>query len=94
MGDLGLEVRGWELVAAGVTPAQITAMEPAVQSVTRVDDGRCLISLPRSRPPERILSELIRGGARILALHPQHETLEEFFVRTIAGREAEREAAG
>ena len=94
MGDLGLEVRGWELVAAGVTPAQITAMEPAVQSVTRVDDGRCLIALPRSRPPERILSELIRGGARILALHPQHETLEEFFVRTIAGRAAEREAAG
>ena len=94
MADLGLEVRGWELVVAGVTPAQVTAMEPAVQRVTRVDDGRCLIALPRSRPPEPILGELIRAGARILALDPQHETLEEFFVRTVAGRDGRREAAG
>ena len=94
MADLGLRVRGWELVVAGVTPAQITAMEPALEGVARADDGRCVIALPRSRPPERILAELLRGGARILALGPQRETLEEFFVRTVAGRDAEREAAG
>ena len=94
LADLGLEVRGWELVVAGVTPAQVTALEPEVQRVTRVDDGRCLIALPRNRPPERLLSALIRGGARILALDPQHETLEEFFVRTVAGRETARHPAG
>ena len=94
MADLGLEVRGWELVVAGVTPAQVAAIEPGLEHVTRADDGRCVIALPRSRPPEPLLAALIRGGARILALDPRHETLEEFFVRTVAGREAEREAAG
>ena len=94
MADLGLEVRGWELVVAGVTPAQVAAIEPALERVTRAGDGRCVVALPRSRPPEPILAALIRGGARILALDPRHETLEEFFVRTVAGRDTEREAAG
>lgn len=90
--DLGLAVRGWELVVAGVVPAALADLEPA-QDVTGLGDGRCLITLPRSRPPEPILAELIRRGARIVSLDPQHETLEQFFVRTIAGREADREAA-
>ncbi len=94
MADLGLAVRGWELTVAGVTPAQVAALEPAVTGVTRTDDGRCVIALPHGRPPEPLLAELIRGGARILAVGPQRETLEEFFVRTVAGRAAEREAAG
>lgn len=91
--DLGLAVRGWELVVAGVVPAALADLEPALQDVTGLGDGRCLIMLPRSRPPEPILAELIRRGARIVSLDPQHETLEQFFVRTIAGREADREAA-
>ena len=94
MADLGLEVRGWELVVAGVTPAQVAVIEPALERVTRADDGRCTIALSRSRPPEPILAELIRAGARILALAPRRETLEEFFVRTVAGHEPERESAG
>ena len=81
--DLGLKIRGWELVVAGLTPARVAALEPTVESVTRVSDGRYVIELPAGRPPEQIVREFAGSGVQIISLHPRHETLEEFFVTQV-----------
>ena len=50
------------------------------------------VDLPAGRPPERIMPELVRRGARIVSLAPRRQTLEEFFVAHVAGRGAGRAA--
>ena len=81
--DLGLKVRGWELVVAGISQSRADALASTVDSITRVSDGRYVIELPLHRPPEQIVTELAGSGARILSLNPTHETLEEFFVHQV-----------
>jgi len=44
-----------------------------------------VIELPVERPPERIMQELMPGGARILSLNPMHESLEDFFLDRVEG---------
>ena len=87
--DLGLRVKGWELVVAGLTPARLQALESEVGVVTPVADGRYVVEIPAGRTPEPIVAELAQGGARIVSLNPHHETLEEFFVAHVGGQGAE-----
>ena len=81
--DLGLKVRGWELVVAGISQSRADALASTVDSITRVSDGRYVIELPLHRPPEQVVTELAGSGARILSLNSTHETLEEFFVHQV-----------
>ena len=81
--DLGLKILGWELVVASITPARAAALEPSVESVKRVADGRYIIELPAGRPPEQIVRKLAGSGVQIISLNPRHETLEEFFVTQV-----------
>lgn len=89
MGDLGLQVRGWELVIAGMTPARLRALDPDIRDVTQVADGRYVVELPADRPPEPVVTTLVQNGARIISLNPHHETLEEFFVTQVGRQDAE-----
>ena len=92
--DLGLKVRGWELVVTGISQTRADALTSMVERVTRVSDGRYVIELPLDRPPEQVVTELAAGGARILSLNPTHETLEEFFVHQVRlQREEQRVSA-
>ena len=50
--------------------------------------GRYALELPLEPPPERLLTELVAGGAHVVSLNPIRETLEDFFVA--AGRRARR----
>lgn len=90
--DLALEVRGWELVVAGIDASRAAALAPSVKAVTRVADGRYMIELPVDRPPEAIVAELAGSGARIISLTPHHETLEDFFVREVTAATGEPDA--
>ncbi len=87
--DLGLRVHGWELVVADITPGRLRTLDQAVETVTPVADGRYVLELPAGQPPEPVVADLARDGARIISLNPHHETLEEFFVAQVRGQEAE-----
>lgn len=87
--DLGLRVRGWELVVAGAPPARVDPQDPRIRMVTRVADGRYVLELPADQPPEQIVMELAQSGAQIISLNPHHETLEEFFVAKVGRQGAE-----
>ena len=90
--DLDLDVRGWELVVAGVGESHLAVCGAAAHRVTRVDDGRYLIELPVGSPPERVVADLAQGGARIVSLNPRHETLEDYFLRRVNEAAAEKSA--
>ena len=83
--DLGLKVRGWELVVTDMSPSRMAELEPTVESVTRVAEGRYVIELPAHRPPEQVISELAARGGRVVSLTPRQETLEQFFVDWVTG---------
>ena len=61
---LAFQVRGWELVASGVSAALLAALAPRATRVTRIGDGRYAFELPLDPPPDRILAELSAAGAR------------------------------
>jgi ABC-2 type transport system ATP-binding protein len=78
--ELGLRVRGWELVVTGISASLAKSLIPTAESMTCIADGRYAIELPPHSPPELAITTLVGNGAQILSLNPQHETLEEFFV--------------
>lgn len=86
--DLGLKIRGWELVLAGLSKTRAEMLAPLVDRISQVADGRYVLDLGVDHPPEHVIRDLAGSGARILSLTPHHETLEEFFVQRVgAGKE-------
>ena len=90
LSELGLRVRGWELVVTGTTESRARTLAPAADSIRCIADGRYVIELPADCPPEAVMTTLVGSGARILSLNPHHETLEEFFVDQVT-RQRERD---
>jgi ABC-2 type transport system ATP-binding protein len=82
---LAFQVRGWELVASGVSDAVVRALDGRAQRIVRISDGRCSIELPTGTPPDRVLADLVAAGATLVSLNPIRETLEDFFVKQIEG---------
>lgn len=80
---LAFQLRGWEVVAAGVSPDLLTRLTPQTTTVTTIDDGRYTFDLPLEPGPDRFVSELARGGAALISLNPLRDTLEDFFVRQV-----------
>jgi ABC-2 type transport system ATP-binding protein len=80
---LAFEVRGWELVVADLSPAALQGVTPIAQRVTEISPGRYSLELGLDRAPERVLSDLIATGARLVSLNPIRDTLEDFFVRQV-----------
>ena len=83
--ELGLKVRGWELVVADASASGVVELEPAVGRVTRVAEGRYVIEVPADREPAQLIAELTARGARVVSLTPHQQTLEEFFVDRVTG---------
>ncbi len=83
---LAFEVRGWELVVAGLSGEVLHRLsgDGIVRRATRIADGRYALELGLSPPPERVLNDLVATGARLVALNPVRETLEDFFMKRVA----------
>ena len=81
---------GWELVVAGVGDAAIAALGARVRRAVRIGEGRYMLELPLDPGPERLLADLTGAGAQLVSLNPLRETLEDFFVRQVAGAQADR----
>lgn len=80
---LAFEVRGWELVVADLAPEAIARLGSTVVRHTRIDERRYAVELSLDRSPERVLNELVAQGARLVALNPVRDTLEDFFVKQV-----------
>jgi ABC-2 type transport system ATP-binding protein len=76
-------VRGWELIVAGVSSGALGRFVPRATSVTSLGEDRHTLVLPSSPPPEPLLADLIAAGARIVSLTAVHQTLEEYFVARV-----------
>jgi len=85
LSELGLRVRGWELVVADAAASDMVELEPTVERVTRVAEGRYVIEVPADREPAQLIAELTARGARLVSLMPHQQTLEEFFVDRVTG---------
>jgi hypothetical protein len=78
------QVHGWELVVSNLSAPLLETLRPRVTRVTPISDGRYSLDLPLDPPPERVLDELIKGGARLVSLNPMRRTLEDFFVERVS----------
>jgi ABC-2 type transport system ATP-binding protein len=83
---LAFSVRGWELVVADVRDEVLAALGPRVTRAVPIGAGRFALELPATAPPDRLLTDLIATGARLISLNPVRETLEDFFVERVGTR--------
>ncbi len=81
------EVRGWELVVAGLADLALERLRPAAVRITRIGAGRFSLELPPGARPERTIAELAALGASVVSLNPLRETLEDFFMQRVASTE-------
>jgi ABC-2 type transport system ATP-binding protein len=80
---LAFEVRGWELVVAGLTPELLARVGPAVRKTTEISPGRYTLELPVEQSTAGIISDLTNAGATVISLNPIRSTLEDFFMQHV-----------
>jgi ABC-2 type transport system ATP-binding protein len=80
---LAFEVRGWEIVIDGLRPEGLAAVAPIVRRSTQISPGRYALEIPVEHPPDKLLSDLVVTGARLVSINPVRDTLEDFFVRRV-----------
>jgi ABC-2 type transport system ATP-binding protein len=85
---LAFELRGWELVVANLGDELRERLRPRVRGLTAIAHNRYMIELPPDAPPEPFLHELGAGGAQVVSLNPLRDTLEDYFVQSVAAAAA------
>ncbi len=83
--------RGWELVVSHMAAAVVQRLGDRIVRAVDLGGGRYTLELPLDPPPDRLLGDLTAAGARLVSLNPIRDTLEDVFVRQVAG--ASQEAA-
>jgi ABC-2 type transport system ATP-binding protein len=81
---LAFEVRGWDLVVAGLDEAVLQRLSGRIHRATRIGEGRYSLELGLTPPPEQVLTEVVAAGARLVSLNPLRDTLEDFFIKQVA----------
>jgi ABC-2 type transport system ATP-binding protein len=89
----GYEVRGWEVVMAGVSPELLERAAGRFLRATAVAERRYTFELPKEARPEVFVSEMAGGGAQLMSVSPLHTTLEEIFVQQVQKTASAREGA-
>jgi ABC-2 type transport system ATP-binding protein len=74
--------RGWEIVAAGVSPALAEALAREGR-VRLISPGRYAVTLPAATRPEAVIAELASRGASLVSVAPLGATLEDVFVQSV-----------
>ncbi|MEO8678849.1 MAG: ABC transporter ATP-binding protein, partial [Vicinamibacterales bacterium] len=90
---LSFESKGWELVVADLPAAAGSLIEGRTRRVTKLSDGHTLLELASEVAPEALMHELAGRGARTISLNPIRETLEDYFVESVAAA-APRDTGG
>jgi ABC-2 type transport system ATP-binding protein len=89
---LAFKVHGWELVMSHVpTPAIECALKDGrVTKALPLGEDRYALDLPIDTAPDTLMADLTTAGAKLVSLNPLRETLEDFFVRQVAGARTDR----
>lgn len=80
---IAFELKGWELVVAGVSDEGLRALGDRARRITPIAHGRFALELPAEAEPERLIAELRASGATLVSLNPVRETLEDYFVQQV-----------
>ena len=72
------------LSSRGSRPSSSSAIAAGSSRATPLGEQRYSLELPLEIPPERLLADLVAGGAQLVSLNPIRETLEDFFVKKVA----------
>src|SRR5688572_22257671 len=77
---LAFEVRGWELVVAGLTPEVLdrSLAQQDVLRATPLGGSRYALELPLTPGPDRVLQQFGAQGVQVVSLNPLRDTLEDF----------------
>jgi ABC-2 type transport system ATP-binding protein len=81
---LAFQVRGWELVMAGLSPEVVGRLKSSVRRAIEISPGRYALELSLDQSPDRMLAELTATGASLVSLNPMRDTLEDFFMKRVA----------
>ena len=90
---VAFELRGWELVVAGLTEAVKATLHDRVTSIVPLSNQRYTLELPPARPPALLIQELSALGVAIVSLNPIRTTHEDYFVSLVGGAKP-RDVAG
>ena len=90
---LAREVRGWELVVAGIQTEALDRFAPRLAKATAIGDGRYVLQVPADQPVAALVGELASAGVSIVSLNPVHATLEEIFVSRVQAAGSARTGA-
>jgi ABC-2 type transport system ATP-binding protein len=82
---------GVELIVEGASEALLADLRPAARDL-RAIGGRLRIEVAADGDVDRVLDLLRTHGARLSALNPVRESLEEYFVRQVATPASPRQA--
>jgi ABC-2 type transport system ATP-binding protein len=89
---LAFKVHGWELVMSHVPMPVIECAlkDGRVTKALPLGEDRYALDLPLETAPDTLMAELTDAGAKLVSLNPLRETLEDYFVRQVAGARTDR----
>ncbi len=87
---LAFEIRGWELVVAGLSKEATARIAPEVVRVAEISGDRSTIQLAPDADTDRLLMALRAAGAQVISLNPIRDTLEDLFVKQVSAADARR----
>jgi ABC-2 type transport system ATP-binding protein len=82
---IAFKVRGWELVVSDLRPEVHARVAAEVRRATEIAPGTYTLELALEQAPDRMLADLVAAGATLVSLNPIRDTLEDFFVKHVAG---------
>jgi ABC-2 type transport system ATP-binding protein len=90
---VAFSLKGWELVATGVTEEAQAQLATRVAAVRNISHGRCTIQIAADQHPEQLMAELRSRGIDVESLNPVRDTLEDYFLQQVQATRT-RDTAG
>jgi len=80
---VAFEVKGWELVASGVSDELHAELAAEARSIRSLTHGRFTIQVAPGEPPDQMMARLAARGAQVESLTPLRDTLEDYFMKQV-----------
>ncbi len=88
---LAFGIKGWEVVVEGADAAVIDRVRAVAVRLTPIAERRYAVELPPTVRPDQVMADLVAAGASVVSMNPLRDTLEDFFMRQVAGHGRERQ---
>jgi ABC-2 type transport system ATP-binding protein len=90
---VAFSLKGWELIAAGVSDEAQAQLAARVSGVRNLSHGRVAIQIGPDQQPEQLMADLRSRGISVESLNPVRDTLEDYFLQQVGAAKG-RETAG